>query len=142
MRITRKTTPADVMESLQIHCSSDYDPTWEDASSYCRMLVAGYENEELDGIATIDLQGLAKDATVTRAKAAKAAMAVIAARSGMKDCIEQDCKNWGQSRFNGRCYFHRPTEMDADGYYIRTYSPMGEPDRDRGCDEMPLGAPR
>jgi hypothetical protein len=124
MLITRRLHPDAVQDCLNIHCASDYDPTFEDCSSFLRLLVAGYENEDLDTIPTVDLQGLALVATRNRATP--------------KPCLTQDCKNWGQERFGGRCYFHRPAEKDADGFYIRT-EPIGEPERDRGCDEMPGG---
>ena len=66
MLITKQLHPDAVQDCLNIHCASDYDPTFEDCSSFLRLLVAGYEGEELDTIPTIDLQGLALVATRSR----------------------------------------------------------------------------
>mgnify|MGYP001236367083 CR=1 FL=1 len=89
MTITKKLSPADVQECLSIHCASWVEPTWEQSSRFLRLLIAGWEGEELDTISTEDLKGLAYAAT-------------------------------------------KAPEPE----------PVGEPERDRGCDEMPLGVAR
>lgn len=63
MIITKRLSPADVRECLEIHCASYYTPTWEECSQFARFLVAGYEGDTLERISTEDLKGLALVAT-------------------------------------------------------------------------------